>query len=300
MARRLATRRRLLFVGLAAASALALLWGAALIFAAPPEPVGAHPFLSGNGPLVIAHRGGRGQWPENTLYAFQRAAQRGVDVIEMDVRSAADGTLVVFHDERVGRTTDGEGRVVELSSNELQALDAGYAWSPDQGRTHPFRGQGLRIPTLSEVFRTLPATRMNLEIKDASLPAALCALIRRHGMRERVLVASFGYRAMLEFRSLCPEIATSTTAREAQRFYLATLVALPALFEPRAEALQVPERLGRLTVVTPAFLRAARLANVRVHVWTANRADEFERLLALGVDGIMTDYPERLLRVLGR
>ncbi|MEE9282195.1 MAG: glycerophosphodiester phosphodiesterase [Myxococcota bacterium] len=293
----LASRRRVVLVALAAL--LLSIWAYAFV-AARSTPIAEHPFVAARGPLVIAHRGGRGHWPENTLYAFRRAAARGVDVLEMDVRTAADGALVVFHDGDVSRTTHGRGRVEELSSAVLGELDAGYSWSSDGGETHPYRGRGIGIPTLRDVFGALPDMRMNLEIKDASQPRSLCALIRVTGRQEQVLVASFEHAAMEEFRSLCPEVATSTTASEAQSFYLLHLVALPGLFQPRAEALQVPARLGRLEIVTPAFLRAARRLNVRVHVWTANRLDELERLLELGVDGIMTDYPERLMTLLGR
>ncbi len=265
-------------------------------------PLADHPFVATPAPLVIAHRGGRGHWPENTLYAFRRATELGVDVLEMDVRGTADGRLVVFHDAEVDRLTDGHGRLRELDLASLRALDAGYSWSGDAGASYPFRGKGIGIPSLQEVFEALPNMRMNLEIKEfvPSLTSSLCALIREKGMIERVLVASFEHVAMEGFRARCPRVATASTAREVRSFTLLQLISLPALFRPRAEAFQVPARLGRVDLVTPAFLREARRLNVRVHVWTANRVDEIERLLSLGVDGIMTDYPKRLMTLLGR
>jgi glycerophosphoryl diester phosphodiesterase len=265
-------------------------------------PLADHPFVAKPSPLVIAHRGGRGHWPENTLYAFRRAAELGVDVLEMDVRGTGDGRLVVFHDAEVDRLTDGHGPVRELDLAEIRALDAGYFWSGDAGASYPFRGKGIGIPTLQEVFEALPNVRMNLEIKEfvPSLTNSLCALIRERGMLEKVLVASFEHAAMEGFRVRCPQVATASTAREVRNFYLLQLISLPALFRPRAEAFQVPARLGRVDLVTPAFLREARRLNVRVHVWTANRVEEIERLLSLGVDGIMTDYPEQLMTLLGR
>ena len=158
-------------------------------------------------PLVIAHRGGAGLWPENTLHAFKQAQLLGVDVIEMDVRSTSDGVLVVLHDATVERTTDGKGRVGEMTLAELSRLDAGYKWSSDGGKTFPFRGQGIVVPTLQEVFTALPEMRFNIEPKqDApSMAQPLCRLIREHRMADKVMLGSFSSTVLEEFRRECPE-----------------------------------------------------------------------------------------------
>ena len=282
---------------------LASLVTAHLVLAALVKPVPQHPFwATATEPRVIAHRGGRGLWPENTLHAFRKAADLGVDVLEMDIRQTADGVLVVLHDETVDRTTDGSGPVAALTLARLRELDAGYRWSPDGDRTHPHRGQGLTVPSLREVFSALPRARMNLEIKarGPTLSEPLCALIREHGMEHRVVVASFGQDAMDAFRAACPQVATAATADEARRFFRLTALFLDPLFEPRAEALQVPERLGNLEVLTPGFLRAARRLNLKIDVWTVNEPEDMKRLIALPVDGIMTDYPDRMLALRGK
>lgn len=291
--------RRLLRIGIALGAALV---AAHLVLAALVKPVARHPYWSGAAPSVIAHRGGLGLWPENTIYAFRRAAELGADVLEMDVRRSADGHLVVMHDETVDRTTDGAGFVAALALETLQRLDAGYRWSPDGGRSYPFRGQGLTVPTLREVFVALPRARMNLEIKarGPELSEPLCALIREQRMAERVVVASFGQEAMDAFRSACPEVATAATAAEARRFFQLASLFLDPLSAPRAHALQVPERLGSLEILRPSFLRAARRHNLKIEVWTVNDPQIMQRLVALPVDGIMTDYPDRLLALLGR
>jgi len=292
--------RLLLKVG---AVLLASLVTAHLVLAALAKPVPQHPFwATTTPPSVIAHRGGRGLWPENTLYAFRKAADLGADVLEMDIRQTADGVLVVLHDETVDRTTDGSGPVAALTLSRLRELDAGYRWSADSDKTHPHRGQGLAVPSLKEVFSALPGTRMNLEIKtrDAALSKPLCELIRGHRMEHLVVVASFGQDAMDAFRSACPGVATAATAEEARRFFRLTALFLDPLFEPRAEALQVPERLGNLDVLTPKFVRAARRLNLKIDVWTVNEPDDMRRLIALPVDGIMTDYPDRMLALLGK
>jgi len=290
--------RLLLKVG---AVLLASLVTAHLVLAALVKPVPQHPFWAATTePRVIAHRGGRGLWPENTLHAFRKAADLGVDVLEMDIRQTADGVLVVLHDETVDRTTDGSGPVAALTLSRLRELDAGYRWSPDGGKTHPHRGEGLTVPTLNEVFKALPQARINLEIKarGPTLSEPLCALIREHGMEHRVVVASFGQEPMDAFRAACPQVATAATADEARQFFRLTAVFLDPLFEPRAEALQVPERLGNLEVLTPGFLRAARRLNLKIDVWTVNEPEDMKRLIALPVDGIMTDYPDRMLALI--
>ena len=194
----------------------------ALLSRTKGEAVPEHKYFRGDAgrPLVIAHRGGAGLWPENTLYAFERAAALGVDVIETDVRVTADGELVVFHDEGVERTTDGAGRVGSLTLAELKRLDAAYRFSPDGGRSFPLRGSGVTIPTLREVFTSLPRMRFNIEPKHAapSLAVPLCRLIREHGMADRVLVASFSGAVLAEFRRECPEVATSAATGEVASF----------------------------------------------------------------------------------
>lgn len=252
--------------------------------------------------LVIAHRGGAGLWPENTLHAFERAVALGVDVLETDVRATADGELVVFHDEGVERTTDGAGRVGSLTLAELKRLDAAYRWSPDGGRTFPLRGSGVTVPTLREVFAALPHMRFNIEPKQAvpAIAAPLCRLIREHGMTERVLVASFSATTLGEFRRECPEVATSAATGEVASFLTLHGAGLAASYSPAMQALQVPEHAGALRVLTRDFVGAAHGRNLHVHAWTVNAEGDMRRLVELGVDGIMTDYPDRLLKVLGR
>jgi glycerophosphoryl diester phosphodiesterase len=282
---------------------LALAAGVALLAAPRAGPVARPLALPGAArPLVVAHRGGALLWPENTIHAFERAADLGADMLEMDLRATADGVLVVLHDETVDRTTDGTGPVRGLPLEALRRLDAGHRWSPDGGRTFPLRGAGLTVPTLGEVLQALPGTPMTLEIKqrDPSLAAALCETVRAHGAADRVLVASFHDAEVRAFRRLCPEAATSATAGEARRFVLLSKALPRPPYTPPAQALQLPERLGSLHVITPRLVRAAHRRGLQVHAWTIDEEQDMRRLLGLGVDGIITDRPDRLLEVLGR
>lgn len=301
-------RGRVLLFAAASVAGLALLLAAGLYLAVSPavgEAVAEHPYFSqdtAGRPLVIAHRGGAGLWPENTLHAFERAAALGVDVIETDVRATADGELVVIHDPTLGRTTDGAGRVGQLTLAELKRLDAGYRWSPDGGKSFPLRGRGLTVPTLREVFDALPHMRFNIEPKQAEPPvvAPLCRLIRERGMTSRVMVAAFASDTMERFRRECPEVATSASTAEAVGFLALQRAGLAGTYGPQMRALQVPERAGSLGVLSREFVASAHARNLRVHAWTVNAEDDMRRLLDLGVDGIMTDYPDRLLKLLGR
>lgn len=268
------------------------------------EVVPEHKYFQGDAgrTLVIAHRGGAGLWPENTLYAFEHAAASGVDVIETDVRVTKDGELVVFHDEGVERTTDGAGRVGSLTLAELKRLDAAYRFSTDGGRSFPFRGSGVSVPTLREVFATLPRMRFNIEPKQAVPPLAapLCRLIREYGMTDRVLIASFSGTTLGEFRRECPEVATSAATGEVASFLTLQGAGLASSYSPEMQALQVPEHAGAVRVLTRDFVEAAHGRHLRVHAWTVNAEEDMRRLIEMGVDGIMSDYPDRLLKVLGR
>ena len=273
-----------------------------LVLAASVAPLPEHPYWNTPGPRVIAHRGGRGLWPENTLYAFRNAHARGVDVLEMDLRATADGEIVVLHDATVDRTTEATGAVAALTVSELQRLDAGYRWTADQGKSFPFRGRGIVVPTLRQVFDALPRARMNLEIKGTgtALAGELCKLIRTHAMTERVVVAAFAQEPMDAFREACPDVATAATRDEAVRFVRLSLFYLSALAAPRAQALQIPDRLGPREVLTPSLVRDARRLGLKLEVWTVNEPQDMRRLLAVPVDGIITDYPDRLLALLAR
>ena len=294
--------KNLLAAGLGGCVALGALYGS--LARKTGEPAREHQFFAAPGgrPLVIAHRGGAGLWPENTLHAFEGAAALGADVIELDVRRAADGALVVMHDATVERTTDGRGRVDGLTLAELRRLDAAHRWSADGGKTFPLRGRGVGVPTLQEVFERLPRARFNIEPKDESGAAAesLCEAIRAHGASERVVVGSFRQSVIDEFRRACPGVATSAGPAEASKFLALYQAGLAPSYSPAMQALQLPEYVAGARVLTRGFVEAAHGRNLEVHAWTINDAADMRRLLDAGVDGIMTDYPDRLLALLGR
>ncbi|MEE2833733.1 MAG: glycerophosphodiester phosphodiesterase [Candidatus Latescibacterota bacterium] len=264
-----------------------------------PEVEPTHPYFSGDEFLVAAHRGGKLLGPEGTLRTFRHAVSMGVQVLEMDVRRSADGVLVIHHDSRVDRTTEGTGRIDSLNVAQLQSLDAGYHWR-DEGGRHPFRGQGLRIPTLEEIFRAFPHQRLLLEIKprDTDISRALCEAVRGHRLQERVVVTSFSGEVLDALRDACPEVATSASPGEVTWYWLLHRLRLDNLYAPDFQVFQVPENMGALTVVDRSFIESAHARNLPVHVWTVNLREDMRRLLDLGVDGIITDRPDLMLELL--
>jgi len=268
------------------------------------KPALGHPYYADDlpYPLVIAHQGGDGLWPGDTMYAFEQAAELGVDVLEMDIHISKDGVLVVMHDETVDRTTNGTGSLEEMTLEEIKGLDAGFDWSPDDGATYPYRGQGITVPTLEEVFEAFPGYHMTIEIKqtERSMAEPFCSLIREYGMQDNVLVASFHDERMDEFRQVCPEVATSSARQETTVFVLMSKVFLGRLYSPKFNALQVPEESSGITVMTPQFVRAAHERNLRVEPWTIDDPEQMQFYIDWGVDGLITDRPDLMLELLGR
>ncbi len=273
------------------------------IFVFPTRRQEQHPYFANfdTYPLVIAHADdtGQGLWPGNTMPFFRGSKELGVDVLEFDVHMSKDGHLVVMHDETVDRTTNGSGKISDLTLQEIKSLEVAGDWSPDDGQTTPYKGQKLRVPTLAEVFYLFPDSVMNIEIKQAepSMARALCEMIHSFDMSQKVLVPSFSDEAIAEFRSYCPEVATASGARETRSFVIANFALLSKFIPIEFEAFQVPESSSSIPVVIPHFINGAHKRNVQVHIWTVNDADDMQRFMELGVDGIMTDRPDLLLEI---
>ena len=256
-----------------------------------------HRYLAG-APLLIAHRGGSALAPENTLAAFRRALRWWrADLLEIDVQPTRDGHALVIHDPTVDRTTDGTGRVADLTAAELKRLDAGFRFTPDGGATFPFRGRGVVLSTLREVLTELPDARVNVEVKDARAQQAVWDTVHDLGAQHRVLVAAGDRRNRTRFTRYTGP--TSASAQEMYAFYALHLARLSRrLWTPPVDAFQMPERHNGRQVLTPRMLDELHARNVAVHVWTVDEVDDMRRLLGWGVDGIVTDRPDRLARVL--
>jgi glycerophosphoryl diester phosphodiesterase len=225
---------------------------------------------------LIAHRGASGQYPENTLLAFEQGVRQGADAVELDVRLSADGVPVVIHDRDLDRTTNRSGPVAQFTAEELARCDA---------------GDSQPIPRLAEVLEVLEAVPLIVELKEAAAAYSVAELLHRKGAEDRVLVGSFERTALRPFGGTAVHCAASR--RETALFWLGSRIN----WAPRGRgysAFTVPVQHGRVTVVDGSFARCAARRGKPVHVWTVDERAEAERLRALGVRGIITNFPDRM------
>ena len=246
-------------------------------------------------PIAIAHRGSRELWPENTMVSFGGAIDMGYRHLETDLHITADGVLVCFHDDTVDRTTDGSGDVSDYTLSELKSLDAGYRHRGPEG--HAYRSSGVTIPSCEEVVTKWPDVRVVVDLKTEGLTETLAEVIDDLGLHNRLIVGSFSDERIAEFRRATGgRVATSTGPVLTRAWLLTSRVGRGAGGE--ASALQIPTHLRGVKVVNRRLVETAHKYGLQVHVWTVNVVDQMERLLDLGVDGLVTDRPDLLKEVL--
>jgi glycerophosphoryl diester phosphodiesterase len=269
------------------------------------NPKNSHPFFDAGKPRVIGHRGAMGVAPENTLVSFERAIADGADLVEFDVHETKDGHVVIIHDPTLSRTTNGDGRVRTKTLKDLKRLDGGYWFTTDEGKSYPYRGHGVKIPTLDEFFLSFPETKAIVEIKQLSpgIVANTVDTVCQLGCQARVLLATEKDRIMREIRRELRRhglgVATGFSTGEVVAFFRWLSGARQTRFQPKGQAFQIPCEFRDITLVTQHSVEASHSLGAEMFVWTVNEVEEMKRLLGLGVDGIITDYPS-LLRALIR
>jgi glycerophosphoryl diester phosphodiesterase len=265
--------------------------------------------------IAFAHQGGAWECPSSTLFAIDRAVAAGATGIELDVHATADGELVVCHDATVDRTTAATGNIASFTLAELRELDFSYWFIPGADVTpgrpeadYPYRGRApadprFGIASLRQVLEQFPDVVLNLDIKQTAPVVApyeetLARLLAEFERTDDVIVASFLDTATDAFRTFAPGVPTSAGTSATAEFWRAVRHghAIPHI---PAVAYQVPERMGDLVVVDEAFVEVAHQNGKAVHVWTVNDATAMERLVGIGVDGIISDLPSTLGKVLG-
>ncbi|MGA3221535.1 MAG: glycerophosphodiester phosphodiesterase [Acidimicrobiales bacterium] len=245
--------------------------------------VPARGFFDAPAPLAFAHRGGAAEAPENTWQAFAYAVSLGYRYVETDIRATQDGVAVALHDPTIDRVSGQPGAVAKMTWRQLQAV-----------RLH----DGREVPRLDEMLATWPDLRWNIDVKKREAIAPVVDAIRHAGAADRVLVAAFSAHRTARVRAaLGPQLATG-----AGRTAIARLVAAKTVpwlpIGTRPSAAQVPMRRHGLLILDAGFISACHRAGVAVHVWTVDDRDEMDRVLDLGVDGVMTDRPSLLKEVL--
>jgi glycerophosphoryl diester phosphodiesterase len=259
-------------------------------------------FFAGDRPRNIAHRGASGTVPENTMAAFGRAVLVGADIIELDVRLTADGAIPVCHDAVVDRVTNGTGPVNRMTYGDLRRLNAGYRFTLDGGASYPFRDSGLYIPLLEEVLEAWPNMPLNIELKSSEpqLAQKLQQLLQRFGRLHdgSVLVSSFNHRALKRMRQQAPSLVTGSSRVEMWQLLLASGLRLPWLCRAKGASFQLPVRKLGIKTTNPKAVATAHRRGLEVHTYTVDDEQQMHRLLDMGVDGLFTNFPERLARVI--
>lgn len=264
--------------------------------------------------LNYAHQGGAREAPSSTLFALRQAVAGGADGLELDVHATADGVVMVCHDATVDRTTAGSGAIADMTYDQVRALDNAHWWVPGEvvandrdPEDYIHRGQApsepsFAIATLREVLEEFPGVFLNLDIKQTA-PAVepyerlVADLLREFGRTDDAIVASFDDRATDAFNAIAPDINTSCGTLLTTAIWQAMQDDAP-LPTTKHVALQVPAAFGEIVVVDERFVARAHDHGLAVHVWTIDEPDEMERLIDLGVDGVMTDRPSVLERIL--
>ncbi|MGI2327314.1 glycerophosphodiester phosphodiesterase [Planococcus sp. YIM B11945] len=285
-------------IGLAAVAVSAAAWAGSKALSNPqirPEKK----VLSYDFPIVLAHRGGSAIAPENTMAAFSKSAELGVHGFEIDIRLTNDEEILVFHDEFIDRTTDGAGRVAEMSLAKLRTFDLGYHFVDADGR-YSYRGMGERVVLLKELLEAFPHMYVNIDIKDSPetyegslIPSKLWRLIESLGAEDRVVVTSF-YDEQIDRFNLYAQnrVALGAGENEIKKAYAAYNSQLGHLYNPRADVFQIPIRSSVFRLDSPRFISFLNNLNVPVHYWTINEPLAMEKLLASGAKGIITDQPD--------
>ena len=247
---------------------------------------------------VIAHRGGDGQWPGETLFAFAHAKESGVDVLEMDIRVTRDGQLVMMHNPTVRVTTSGWLPVRCYTLAEIQKLNAGYDWREEGTGVLKFRHSqdpDLHVPSFEQVLKRFGDMRMNIEIKGwhplrhKQIAREFCRLIDKYDMTNRILVASFHQGVLRVIREQLRGVAISASTVQVARFVAGSRWGF-GRYKPDVAVIQTCSRS-----INAKLVDSARQHGLKLHGWTVDDPNEMDRLIALGVDGIITNFPNRLL-----
>ena len=251
-------------------------------------------FLSLETPIRLAHRGSRILWPENTMVAFQGAIDLGYQYLELDVRVTADDVVVVHHDATLERTTSRGGEIAGLTYAEIVEADAGHHFGAGQG--FPYRGRGVTVPTLEEVFLAWPDAHLNIDLKSAKSEWAVADILTRLEKKDQVMIGSFAGSRLARFRRITRgRVATSVGPAHAAAMWVASR--LRRVARHPAQAFQMPYDY-RAFPIDRLFVDAVHESGAHFHVWTVDEPHDMRRMLDLGVDGIVTDRPDLLNEVL--
>ena len=291
-------------IGLTAVAVGAAAWAGSKAWA-NPQSRPSKKVLSYDQPVILAHRGGAGIAPENTMAAFVKSAELGVHGFEIDVRLTDDEEIIVFHDEYLDRTTDGAGKVADMTLEKLRSFELGYHFTDPNGK-QSYRGKSERVVTLRELLEEFPEMHINIDMKDSPetyegslLPSKLWRLIDSMNVQDRVVVTSF-YDEQIDRFNLYAQnrIALGAGENEVKKAYSSFTSQFGHLYQPRADVFQIPVKSSVFRLDSPRFISFLESRNVPVHYWTIDEAETMRSLIAAGAKGIITDRPDIAVKVL--
>lgn len=248
-------------------------------------------------PWVIAHGGAKELWPENTMQAFKGAAALGVDALEMDVNLTRDNVLVTLHDATIEGSSDGEGRAIDFTYNELQAFNFGEKFAGLDGN-FPYKDSLVRIPRLADVLAAFPGKPMLIEIKNTGTDGERAAqelrdLINAYGAADRVLIAAFDDDVLDYFTKITTgSVLISAAEEETTDFVFSGLSGMEYLFRPDAAVVAIPTSSAGINLSLSRIINSAHRRNMAVQYWTINDKEEMRMLIERGADGLITDRPD--------
>ena len=291
-------------IGLAAAAVGAAAWASSKALANPQQRP-AKKVLNYEHPIILAHRGGAKLAPENTWAAFNRSAEIGVHGFEIDIRMTSDEEILVFHDEFIDRTTDGAGRVADMSLEQLKAFDLGYHFIDTDGQ-HSYRGKNEQVVLLRDLIEKFPQMYINIDIKDdpetyegSLVPSKLWRLIDSLGVQDRVAVTSF-YDEQIDRFNLYAQnrVAIGAGENEVRKAYTSYNSQFGHLYQPRADVFQIPVKSSVFRLDSPRFIAFLENLNIPVHYWIIDEPEAMRALINAGAKGIITDRPDLALALI--
>ena len=259
-----------------------------------------HPFFNGlRAPMHISHRGGAALMPENTLPAFEAAVRLWrTDMLEIDIQVTKDGELVVAHDETVDRCTDGVGLVSSFTWAELSKLDAGFRFSPNEGKSFPLRESGVKIPRLVDVLRLFPSLRFNIELKTAAALDGFVELVRGEKAEGRICAGSEHDEIAFMISAAMPEALLFYPRDALAAFILPMKSDEPPIDDVRFTVLDMPLYFQGVRLFDAALRDEAARRGKWINVWTIDDPYEMREVIGEGVGGVMTDRPDLLREVM--
>lgn len=290
-------------IGIVAVAVGAAAWAGSKAMTTPQVRPGKK-VLSQTSTAVLAHRGGCAIAPENSLAAFTKSAELDVDGFEIDIRLTKDEEIIVFHDEFLDRTTDGAGRVADMTLSELRKLDLGYHFT-DEKENNIYRGKGETVVTLKELFEKFPDMWINIDIKDSPetyegslIPSKLWRLIDSLGVHERVVVTSFFDEQIDRFNLYAQNsVAIGAGENEVRKAFAAFNSQFGHLYRPKADVFQIPVKSSMFRLDLPRFIAFLDTLNVPVHYWTIDQPEAMKTLIESGAKGIITKRPDLAMQV---